>query len=129
MAGIWERGLKALASFLWVAEYKLWLQEIFFVRSIEHQGSLHKCLISRNNTVLQFDMNALHDEEKFKYWAQRTLHRHVYQCNTHQCLPQSLEVLRLTPLAKNKDGPSPSHTHKLLKHSVIGRLCRELETM
>lgn len=50
---------------------------IFFVRSIEHQGSLHKCLISRNDTVLQFDMNALHDEEKFKYWAQRTLHRHV----------------------------------------------------
>ncbi len=69
---------KALASLLWVAECKLWLQEFFLVRSIESQGSLHKCLISRNNTVLQFDMNALHDEEKFKYWAQRTLHRHVY---------------------------------------------------
>ncbi len=102
---------------------------IFLVRSIECQGSLHKCLISRNDTVLQFDMNTSYDEEKFKYWAQRTLHRHLYQCKTHQCLPQSLDVLRLTPLAKNKDGPSSSHTHKLLKHSVIGRLCRELETM
>jgi hypothetical protein len=59
------------------------------------------------------------------------LENFIHKCiinNINQYLQQFFEMLRLTQFAKNIDGPSPSHTHKLLNHYVIGRLCKKLET-
>lgn len=63
-----------------------------------------------------------------KCYAYKTLYIDVQQNNNNQYLQQSFEMLRWTQFANNKDGPSPSHTHKFSKHYVIGRLCKKLET-
>jgi hypothetical protein len=63
-----------------------------------------------------------------KCYAYKTLYIDVQQNNNNQYLQQSFEMLRWTQFANNKDGPSPSHTHKFSKHYVIGRLWKKLET-
>jgi hypothetical protein len=37
-------------------------------------------------------------------------------------------MLKLIEFANNKDGPSPSHTHKFSNQYVINKLCKTLET-